>query len=353
MDWKNWPWTEKRSGYTDLIVKGLLTEATGTASALSSGAVEVVAGAYQRAFQAVRITPSSMAAVLTATLLGDMGRRLVRSGEAVYLIGVETGATRPTLYPASQWDIQGDSYRPSKWKYVLTLETPTGGAKQLTASAEQAFHVRFSTDPLRPWSGSSPLATAPDAAKLAANSERQLSQEAGGPVGGLLPVPQSGEEAQLSGLQADIKALAGRTALVETTSGGFDTGRANAPLADWKQQRIGASPPAPLVALRRDALETVCSMYGLPPSLVIDADGTGQREAWRRFAMGTIEPLLHVVAEECAAKLEAVEFDLFDLWAHDLAGRAAAYQRLRQTEMPEGQAQILAGLDRPTLRPVE
>ena len=45
--------------------------------------------------------------------------------------------------------------------------------------------------------------------------------------------------------------------------------------------------------------------------------------------MGSVEPLLSMVAREFSAKLDAdVGFDLMGLWAHDLQGRAAAFQKL-------------------------
>ena len=73
--------------------------------------------------------------------------------------------------------------------------------------------------------------------------------------------------------------------------------------------------PDSSVALRTDASLSVLSACGVPVSLVTDADGTSQREAWRRFIMGSVEPLLGIVGEEIEAKLETrVTFDLSSLW---------------------------------------
>ena len=91
-------------------------------------------------------------------------------------------------------------------------------------------------------------------------------------------------------------------------------------MSDYKPQRIGANPPQAVASLRSDASEAVLSACGVPVSLVTDADGTSQREAWRRFIMGSVEPLLGMVVVELEAKLETrVTFDLSKLWAHDLA----------------------------------
>ena len=80
-------------------------------------------------------------------------------------------------------------------------------------------------------------------------------------------------------------------------------------------------------------------------SLVTDADGTSQREAWRRFVMGSCEPLLAIVGEECERKLDMrVSFDLRRLWAHDLAGRASAFKAMVVGGMAVERAAALSGL---------
>ena len=118
-----------------------------------------------------------------------------------------------------------------------------------------------------------------------------------------------------------------------------------APQSDWKAHRFGAHPPDSLPSLRSDATLSVLSACGVPVSLATDADGTSQREAWRRFVMGAVEPLLNLVAEEVAAKLETrVSFDLGGLWAHDLQGRAAAFQKLVAGGVPVQEALVTSGL---------
>ena len=122
-------------------------------------------------------------------------------------------------------------------------------------------------------------------------------------------------------------------------------GRQAAPRQDWQPARLGAKPPDALVSLRSDAAEAVLSACGVPVSLVTDADGTSQRESWRRFVMGSVEPLLLMVAEEVEAKLEAqVSFDLSRLWAHDLAGRAGAFSKLVGAGMDLAKAAAVSGV---------
>ena len=61
--------------------------------------------------------------------------------------------------------------------------------------------------------------------------------------------------------------------------------------------------------------------------------------------MGSVEPLLRIVGQELSTKLEtAVSFDLAGLWAHDLQGRASAFQRLVAGGVPVQEALATSGL---------
>ena len=176
-----------------------------------------------------------------------------------------------------------------------------------------------------------------------------MRKETGGPVGHWLPVPQDGgeggEDDPLASLKADLAAGRGRTMLVETTSAAWGEGRAAAPAEDWKPRRFGASPPGALPALRTDAALAVLAACQVPACLITDADGTAQREAWRRWAMGPLAGLAAVVEAEFAAKLDQpVRFDFSGLWAHDLAGRAAAFKAMVTGGMDLAKAAAVSGL---------
>ena len=68
-------------------------------------------------------------------------------------------------------------------------------------------------------------------------------------------------------------------------------------------------------------------------------------KAGEDFIMGSVEPLLGTVAAEINEKLEAsIRFDLGGLWAHDLQGRAQAFQKLVAGGQPVNEALITAGL---------
>ena len=63
--------------------------------------------------------------------------------------------------------------------------------------------------------------------------------------------------------------------------------------------------------------------------------------------MGAVEPLLAIVGQEVAAKLETrVSFDLSALWAHDLAGRASSFKAMVTAGMDIERAAAECGLSR-------
>ena len=347
------PWTrrapepEKRQSvpFTDAVVAALTAQASGAAvgDASAIAALEAAVALYSRAFSAVKLSPAVPA--LSPGCLALIARNLIRRGEDVHQIMVDGGAVR--LQPIGSWDVRGGPVE-SSWWYRCDRFGPSGNLTELVP-AGAVLHVRYAVDSARPWYGIGPLGWARSTGTLAANLETRLGEEAGGVVAHLLPVPSDGgdgsDEDPNKNLKADIAAAKGRPVVVETTSAGWGEGRQAAPQSDWQPKRIGASPPAALPSLRTDAGLSVLSACGVPVSLVTDADGTSQREAWRRFVMGSVEPLLAIVGQEIEAKLETrVDFDLSSLWAHDLAGRAGAFQRLVAGGVAVNEALVTAGL---------
>ena len=214
----------------------------------------------------------------------------------------------------------------------------------ITAPGAGVLHFRFATDPRRPWEGIAPLSWASSTGRLSGALEQALAGEAAGPFGHVIPTPDVATDR--TDLKADLEKLRGGIKLVETTASGWGDSRAAAPQADWKQQRIGADPPASVVSLRSDAAQAVLSACGVPPPLVAPGDGTAAREAWRRFLHGTIHPLGETIREEAAEKLGvpdlAISFDR--LFASDLSGRARAFQSMVNGGMALDTAAGLAGL---------
>ena len=82
--------------------------------------------------------------------------------------------------------------------------------------------------------GVGPMGWARASANLTAKLENRLGQEAGGPVGLLLPIPQDREDENLTGLRRQLGEAKGGTVLVETTADAWGEGRAAAPQSDWR-----------------------------------------------------------------------------------------------------------------------
>ena len=330
-----WPWSksEKRqnSNYTDGFVRALLASASGTGGAdpSASAPLETAASLYSRAFAAAKVI-GDHAEAITPDMMGLVGRNLIRGGNDLHLIEMTDG--RIYFRPCGSWDTYGGDDE-ADWMYRVSLYGPDSHRTQYVPSAG-LLHFRYSIDSSRPWRGLSPLAHARDTGALSGSLERRLSEEAAGHSGYFLPIPQDGGDGEdddpLASLKADLAAAKGKTVLVETTSSGWGEGAGQAPQKEFQQKRFGADPPQVLKNLRTDSGMSILSACCVPLALAAEtADGTALREAWRRFVMLSVEPLLKIVALEFSRKLETpISFDLHDLFAHDLAGRAQAFKNL-------------------------
>ena len=293
---------------------------------------------------------NSATEAVTPAVLALIGRELVRRGECVFAIKMIDGELR--LIPAGSWDIRG-GWDESGWLYRVDLFGASEHETELIPSTG-VVHLRYAVDPGNPWIGLAPLQWARLTGQLTANLETRLSEEAGAPVGSFMPVPdgQDGGDAEdadadsLAMLKGDVRAAKGRMVLVETTAAGWGGGRSGAPMADWKPSRFGFDAPATSIAAHSAASLMVLNACGVPVSLATDADGTSQREAWRRFVHGAIAPTGKMVAAELSRKLDTpgLSFDFSSLYASDLAGRAASFQKLIAGGMDTDKALAIAGL---------
>ena len=163
--------------------------------------------------------------------------------------------------PAGSWDVRG-GWDMADWFYRLDLFGPSGNITRLVPAAA-VVHGKYSVDPARPWFGISPMGWASLTGRLHASVEDALADESGGTRGHLLPVPAGpdpdGDDDDTTDpnadLRADIAALRGKTAMVETSAAGLGRrSKQAAPMADWKPQRIGANPPVCVsLGLRTDS----------------------------------------------------------------------------------------------------
>ena len=337
-----WRTTENRQTargpYTDAIVSAIIA-ARGSKpfSSIETAAAEIAAGVIGRAFGTSRIDVSWATPAVLTTIARDM----ILTGESVWVLRMGE------LLPVGTFEIFGRA-SPKSWRYRVQLHGPSGVTESMSISRDSVLHARYSYDRVHPWTGVGPLQRATYAAELVANIEGSLRGETSGPVGYLLPIPVDGMDSTVENLKADLASLNGRIAVVETTAAGWGEGRLGAPRADFLPQRIGPNPPPSMPQIHAAIQTAVLAMCGVPVELVAPSEGTGQREAWRRFLHGTIQPIGSLVATEISRLAgRELEFDHERLFASDIAGRARAFQSLVGAGMTVGQAAAQSGLIAP------
>ena len=186
---------EKRGGsYTDALIAAIQSNAGGATITVpdASGAVEAASGLVQRAFQASDLTgaPAHVAAALTPSVLGMIGRALIRRGEIVLHISVSPDGAL-VLCPSQTYDVSGDP-DPSSWQYQVTLGGPSRTITHNHVPAAGVIHIRTGIDPERPWRGVGPMQAATLAGGLLAALQGALRDESASPRGSLLPLPRKG-----------------------------------------------------------------------------------------------------------------------------------------------------------------
>ena len=347
---------EVRSGrpYTDLRVQASYDNALGQDSqrlARNLAVVEFCAGLWARSFAAAKPigVSDAVARSITPSLLGQIGRDLIYRGESIWNIRVRMGII--DLLPAGTWSvIRGAHPDEADWWYWISTATPAATLTTMQPSSA-IVHARWAVHTSQTWVGLSPIVLSKTTSDLAGGLEGRLCEEAGAPVGSFIPVPADGgdgdeDEDPLAPLKRDIAAAQGRAVLVETTSAGFGD-KAAAPQTDWVSKRFGAHPPVVLDALRTNSESSLCAACGVPVSLMGDA-GTAQgaKEAWRRYGMASVAPMLKIVAGEFARKLDApgLSFDIRSLWSHDQVGRSQSFKMLVASGMPMAEAAAASGI---------
>ena len=104
------------------------------------------------------------------------------------------------------------------------------------------------------------------------------------PRGGFIGLPVDGNDTTIATMRGDIRKAKGQILTVE--SGDWDnTGAAN---TTYDLKRFGGMPPDSMVELLSVASREVYAACGLNPSLFIETQGSGAREAYRQALFGTI-----------------------------------------------------------------
>ena len=148
---------EQRAQYYSSGVEEALFSAalTGRSDASQSAAATAAVRAISDPFAVANVTPISLASVLRPAVLVDMARRVLLTGNAVYMLDVdEIGGM--SLVPASSLKVTG-GYRPSSWVYRLELPRPSGEPVTRVITVEGVVHVKVGTKTVEPWRGVSPL----------------------------------------------------------------------------------------------------------------------------------------------------------------------------------------------------
>ena len=348
-----WPWQKRErreSGgdFADAVVRLIENTAAGTAAdSGSTAAVEVAAGALSRAFAAATVDGAPWAReAVSRGFLAQCGRDLIRNGDSLHVIRAGRDGM-PRLIPAASWHWEG-SHDPASWTVRATAYGPSTSTTWNLPASSVVF-VRWGGTPGQPYIGTAPTRFAALTARLYSEAERSLADEAAGPLAQLLSIPadggDGGDDDPLAMLKADIGKARGKAAFVETTAAGFGKGRSEAPQKDWAANRLGPHPPESLRNLRQDVFEAVLAACGMPAALAIGtADGTTQREALRRWHLGTVLPLAKVVEDELSAKLETPIRLRFDNYPMDLQARATALAKLVDSGMARTEALAIVGL---------
>ena len=350
-----WPWqaAEKRESggdFSDAVVRLIEAQAAGSAAdASSTAAVEAASGALSRAFSAATVEAAPwVQAAVSPRVLAQMGRDLIRRGESMHAIRM-TAAGAVALIPCSSWHFEGN-HDPASWTVRATCYGPSTSTTW-TLPASGVVFVTWGATPGAPYTGVGPTAWAHTTARLQAEAERSLADEARGPLAQLIAIPQDGKggdgagDDPLAPLRRDIAAARGKALLVETTAAGWSEGKASAPHADWKPHRLGPAPDPGMVQVAQAAFLRTLAACGTPPDLFAPADGTAQRESLRRWHQGTVLPLARVLETELSAKLDTPVALRFDGYPLDLQARAATFQKLVAGGVdPVNEALATAGL---------
>ena len=251
------------------------------------------------------------------------------------------------LIPASSWHWEGN-HDPDSWTVRVTAYGPSTSTTWNLPATSVVF-VRWGSTPGQTYVGIGPLSWAHTTARLQSESERSLADEAGGPLAQLIAIPQDGgdgsDDDPLKMIKADIAKARGKALFVETSNAGWGEGKASAPQRDWKAERLGPQPPEAMPKIAEQTFKTVLAACGCSVAMFDDSDGTSKREAQRVFLHGTVRPLGRVLAAELSAKLETeIGLNFDQLYMHDLAGRAQAFQKLVAGGVSVNEALATSGL---------
>ena len=336
-----WPFREGRAGVpaqdaTEVAISALAARAAARdARPETLAALEIAASYVGRAFASAVVSGSEAARLLTREALAMIGRSLVLRGELVML--PEAGG----LTPASTFDIRGG---PNDWAYRCDFAGPSRSVSRFLP-AQSVLHFRINADPSRPWKGQAAHTLATATAATAANAEATAASEAKIAISRLILVASTltpGQREDTTTTLADELKRGGYFALSLIGP---------RPGAGERMNRVSVEPVQPdpsegHLTLRREAALELIEAAGVPSALADPrAEANGQREAFRRFVHGTIEPMARMVEAEMTAKAGlSCDLNFASLFAADLAGRGRALKQLVESGVALADALETVGL---------
>ena len=340
--WRRRPEVRGESSFTETRLLEQFTRAVSSNVRHGAlGGLQCAASAIARAFAAAGVENDD--GLLDATTLYSMGFDLVREGQSIWLLDVGTG--RPRLSRASTGsDVYEGAADRESWTYRLTLPGPSV-TTTVRASADRVIHIRQNSDPTCPWRGRSGLEVAQSSGGLASTLVHALTAEGEVPVSRIIPQPQGDSQSTANSIRNAITTGL-RLALPETVAAGGGSGRASAPLTDWKPYRLGPDYMAGGVELHALALQEVASVCGLPPALAPGAAAAGPalRESFRQFVALTVQPLGRILEAEVSRVMERpVRLIHHELASADVVSRARAYKALIENDVDKARALELVG----------
>ena len=237
------------------------------------------------------------------------------------------------------WSWHGADADPHGWT-AHTIETGPSSSLTREIPYEGLVHLDWSTSPHVPYIGQPATVTAKLTADTAANAELSMGRESSGDVAKIIPAPEGTEgddstadvdndDYQVdphAGYRKDLVAAKGATMLVESMANNHDMG-GNAP-DDWKPRRLGPEPPPGFVEATDQAHRRLLAALGVPVGLATDADGTSQREGYRRWWLTVVDPVVAILEHELSVKLERPVTLSLDSYGHDQVSRATVLKKL-------------------------
>lgn len=281
---------------TDRLVQSMVKAAISPGvPANRSAGIQIAANIYSSALSGAKVTGID----LPPEFLGEVGRRLITDGEAVYAINLDRSLTS-----ILQYEVTG-GVEEASWVYKVEIPSPSNTITKIIPRAG-LLHFRWVRDRKQPWRGRGPADLAASMGALAIRSEVTMEKNHSASQVYLVPFTKDARSdfdynSELIDL---IEQGKGRTAPFEFMPDNTFKDE-NSRAANLKNVRISPEPRQESLLIGKWADISICEVAGIQAPLVTDSsDGTSRREAWRMFLTAQLTPLVKRIAYELNRGLE-------------------------------------------------